>query len=310
MPLYDLVIQFRFRYIKNLGNSIVDFFSQVKGLFSTFRAIDFIDIFFVAVILFLVIRVIRETRAMQLIKGLLFLVLVYFLVTFFGMVASSYILRMIFTNILLILVILFSPEIRNILEQMGKGTTRKAFKSIFNSGVAVDIAEMKKTVDAVCKACADMSDDKIGALIVFENDSLLGDIISTGTLIDGKCSRELLCNIFYPKSPLHDGAMVIRGDSVYAAGCILPLTKNNNSVSSALGTRHRAAIGISEQSDAVAFVVSEETGAISYAVNGTLHHDISTGDMRDILTNLYIPSGTSADDKIISKITRRFKGNE
>ena len=133
MPLYDLVIQFRFRYIKNLGNSIVDFFSQVKGLFSTFRAIDFIDILFVAVILFLVIRVIRETRAMQLIKGLLFLVLVYFLVTFFGMVASSYILRMIFTNILLILVILFSPEIRNILEQMGKGTTRKAFKSIFNS---------------------------------------------------------------------------------------------------------------------------------------------------------------------------------
>ena len=306
MPLIDLVIQFKFRYLKNLGNSIIDFFSQVKGLFSTFRAVDFVDIVFVAVILFLIIRVIRETRAMQLIKGLLFLVLVYFLVTFFGMSASSYIMRMIFTNILLILVVLFSPEIRNILEQMGKGTTRKVFKNIFNSGVGVDVAEMKKTVDAVCKACAEMSDDKIGALIVFENDTLLGDIISSGTVIDGKCSKELICNVFYPKAPLHDGAMVIRSDSVYAAGCILPLTKNN-SISSALGTRHRAAIGITEQSDAIVFVVSEETGAISCAVNGNLQHDISTGDMRDILTNQYIPSDYNSDDKIISKITRRFR---
>lgn len=306
MPLIDLVIQFKFRYLKNLGNSIIDFFSQVKGLFSTFRAVDFVDIVFVAVILFLIIRVIRETRAMQLIKGLLFLVLVYFLVTFFGMSASSYIMRMIFTNILLILVVLFSPEIRNILEQMGKGTTRKAFKNIFNSGVGVDVAEMKKTVDAVCKACAEMSDDRIGALIVFENDTLLGDIISSGTVIDGKCSKELICNVFYPKAPLHDGAMVIRSDSVYAAGCILPLTKNN-SISSALGTRHRAAIGITEQSDAIVFVVSEETGAISCAVNGNLQHDISTGDMRDILTNQYIPSDYNSDDKIISKIARRFR---
>lgn len=306
MPLIQLVIQFKFRYLKNLGNTIIDFFSQVKGLFSTFRAVDFVDILFVAIILFLIIRVIRETRAMQLIKGLLFLVVVYFLVTFFGMGASSYIMRLIFTNILLILVVLFAPEIRSILEQMGKGTTRKAFKDLFNSGVAVDAAEMKKAIDAVCKACAEMSDDKIGALIVFENETLLGDIISSGTLIDAKCSKELICNVFYPKAPLHDGAMVIRDDSVYAAGCILPLTKNN-SISSSLGTRHRAAIGITEQSDAFVFVVSEETGAISYASNGSLRHDISTGDMRDILTNKFLPSEYISDDKIISKIARRFK---
>ena len=305
MPILDLTIQFKFRYIKNLINSIIDFFLQVKGLFRTFGVIDVIDIAFVAILIYLVVRVIRETRAMQLIKGLIVLVVVYFAVTFFGMGASSYIMRMIFSNILIILVILFGPEIRKILEQMGKGTARSFIKSIFNSGVAIDVAEMKKTIDAVCKSCAEMSDDKIGALIVFENDTLLGDIIASGTVVDATPSKELIGNIFYPKSPLHDGAMVIRGSSVYAAGCILPLTKNNE-LSSSLGTRHRAALGISEQSDAVVFVVSEETGDISYASNGTLRRQISTGDMRDILTELYIPDEISSDDRLISRLARRF----
>lgn len=306
MPFLDLAIQFKFRYFKNLGNSIVDFFSQIKGLFRTFGIIDIVDILFVAVVIYLVVRVIRETRAMQLIKGFLLLVVVYLVVTFLGMGASSYIMRMIFNNILIILVILFGPEIRKILEQMGKGKTTNFVKGLFNSGVAIDVAAMKKTIDATCKACAEMSDAKIGALIVFENDTLLGDIIASGTVVDGTPSKELIGNIFYPKSPLHDGAMVVRGNSIYAAGCILPLTKNND-ISSALGTRHRAALGLSEQSDAIVFVVSEETGDISCAINGTLRRKISTGDMRDILTEQYIPDSISSDDKLISKLTRRFK---
>ena len=309
MPIFDLAIEFKFRYLRNLGNTIVDFFSQVKGLFATFGVVDAVDIIFVAVIVFFIVRVIRETRAMQLIKGLLFLLFFYIVVNFFGLGATSYIMRTIFSNILIILVILFGPEIRNILEQMGIGNYRKVFMNIFNSGVAVDIADMKKTIDAVCKACAEMSDDNIGALIVFENDTLLGDIVKSGTVIDGKCTKELLGNIFYPKSPLHDGAMVIRKDSVYAAGCILPLT-NNNDLSSKLGTRHRAALGITEQSDALAIIVSEETGAISYALGGTLYQDVSTGDLRDVLTQQYIPTGGSSDEKIISKIARRFKNND
>ena len=177
MPLLDLFIQFRFRYIKNLGNSIIDFFSQIKGLFRTFGIIDVVDIIFVAALIYLVVRVMRETRAMQLIKGFLLLFLVYLVVTFLGMGASSYIMRMIFNNILIILVILFGPEIRKILEQIGKGKAQNLLKGLFNSGVAIDVAEMKKTIDATCKACAEMSDAKIGALIVFENDTLLGDII-------------------------------------------------------------------------------------------------------------------------------------
>ena len=184
MPLFDLFIQFRFRYLKNLGNSIIDFFSQIKGLFRTFGIIDVVDILFVAIVIYLVVRVIRETRAMQLIKGFLLLTIVYLVVTFLGMGASSYIMRMIFNNILIILVILFGPEIRKILEQVGKGKATNFVKELFNSGVAIDVAEMKQTIDATCKSCAEMADAKIGALIVFENETLLGDIIASGTVVD------------------------------------------------------------------------------------------------------------------------------
>lgn len=305
MP-YDVInLALRFRYFKNLGNSIINFFNQAKGLFGTFGIIDAVDIIFVALVLYMVIRIVRETRAMQLIKGLIFLAVLYGVVTFLGMGASSYILKSIFSNILIIVVILFGPEIRNILEQMGKGAARSSIRTMIHSGVAIDVAEIGKTIDAACKACAEMSDNKIGALIVFENDTLLGDIISTGTQINAKSSKELIENIFYPKSPLHDGAMIIRGDKVFAAGCILPLTHDSD-ISSALGTRHRAAIGLSQQSDAIVFVVSEETGEISVAINGTLQKNISTGDMRDILTNNFIPSGDSSDDKIITKLVRRI----
>lgn len=298
-------MELKFRYFKNLGSTIVDFFSQVKGLFGTFGVIDLVDILFVAIVLYIIIRIIRETRAMQLIKGIVFLLVLYLIVNFLGMGASSYIFKSIFSNILIIIVVLFGPEIRNILEQMGKGATRNSLRTIIHSGVAVEVAEMQKAIDATCKACTDMADDKCGALIVFENETLLGDIIASGITLDAKPSKALIENIFYPKSPLHDGAMIIRGGQIYAAGCILPLTKDN--VSSSLGTRHRAAIGISQQSDAVVFVVSEETGYISVAMNGNLQQNISSGVMRDILTEQFIPSGSSSDDKIITKLVRRIK---
>jgi len=305
MPFNLLEITFQFRYIKNLWSSIVDYFNQIKGLFGTFGFIDFIDILFVAIVLYVIIRIIRETRAMQLVKGIVFFVLLYVVINFLGMSASSYIFKEIFSNVLIILIILFGPEIRNILEQMGKGAARNSLKTILHSGVAIEVAGIKKAIDAVCKACTDMSDDKIGALIVFENDTLLGDVISSGTIIDAAPSKELIENIFFPKSPLHDGAMIIRGSQVYAAGCILPLTRDN--VSSSLGTRHRAAIGITQESDAIVVVVSEETGAISIADNGTLNRDISTGELRDILERQFIPSGSKSDEKILSKLVRRIK---
>jgi diadenylate cyclase len=306
MPLDVINLALRFRYIKNLGNTIVDYFSQVKGLFATFGIIDAVDILFVALVFYFIIRIIRETRAISLIKSIVLLAIVYFVVSFLGMGASSYIFKTIFSNILIIVFVLFSPEIRNVLEQMGKGAARNSIRAIIHSGVGLEIAETQKCIDAICKACNDMSDDKCGALIVLENETMLGDIIQTGTIIDAKPSKELIENIFYPKSPLHDGAMIIRGGNVYAAGCILPLTKDNDILSS-LGTRHRAGIGISQQSDAIVIIVSEETGYISIAQNGNLSYNVSSGVVRDVLAGQFIPQGNSSDDKIIKKLVRRIK---
>lgn len=286
-------------------DAITDLFNRIISVFSTFSVTDFFDIVVVAVVIYICIRIVRESRALQLAKGLIFFAIVYGIVVLLGMEASSYIFRTIFSNILIILVVIFAPELRKILEQVGHGATTKSIKSIIHPGVVVDIADINDAISEVCKACSDMSDQKIGALICFENNIMLGDVISTGTEIHAKVSKELVKNIFFPKSPLHDGAMVIRDGKIYAAGCILPLTKKT--VSSALGTRHRAGIGMSEQTDAIIVIVSEETGAISVVKNGVLERDISVGDLRDVLTTEFIPSGSSKDDKIIARLVRRVK---
>lgn len=286
-------------------NQIQELFDKIISVFSTFTIFDLLDIIAVTIIIYICTRILRETRAMQLAKGFVYLAVVYGIVNLLGMEASSFIFKTIFSNILIIVVILFGPEIRHILEQVGHGATAKSLKTIIHPGVAVEIAEISESIEAVCKACADMSDKKIGALICFENDTLLGDVISTGTELNAKVSKELIENVFFPKSPLHDGAMVIRDGKIYAAGCILPLTQKT--ISSALGTRHRSGIGLTEQSDAIVVIVSEETGAISVAKGGILQRGISDGDLRDILTQAFVPSGSSSDDKIISRLVRRMK---
>ncbi len=285
--------------------AITDLLNKVISVFSTFRPVDLLDIIVVAIIIYLCVRIIRETRAMQLVKGIVFIVVVYTIVNFLEMEASTIIFKQIFNNIILIVVVLFAPEIRNILEQIGKGTARKNFKTIIHPGVAVELSEIEDCIEAVTKACSNMSDTKTGALIAFENDTLLGNVIESGTIIDAKATRALVENIFYPKTPLHDGAMVIRDGKVYAAGCILPLTKKQ--LKSAFGTRHRAAVGLSEESDALVVVVSEESGAISVAKGGVIRSDISDGELRDILRNEFIPSGSFSDDKIITRLVRRVK---
>lgn len=289
-------------------DAVMDFFNRILSVFSTIRITDLLDIAMVAVIIYVCVRILRESRAMQLAKGIAFMVAVYLIVNALQMEASSYIFRSIFSNILIIAVVIFAPEFRNILEQIGKGSASRSFRTIIHSGVAVELAEMENAIEAVIRACSNMSDDKTGALIVFEKDTLLGNIIETGTVLNAKASRALIENIFYPKTPLHDGAMIIRNGAVYAAGCILPLTKK--AVISSLGTRHRAAIGLSEESDAIVVVVSEETGAISVARGGILKSDISDGDLRDILKSEFLPIGSSSDDKIISRLVKRVRKND
>lgn len=259
---------------------------------------DVLDILLMAFVIYSVIKLIRETRAIQLAKGFVLLVILYAAVYLLHMPVSSYMFSMLFSNILLVLVVIFSPEIRHALESVGRSSvSRFRFLGLKSSEELRRQEMLNSMINAVTKACADMSDKRIGALMVFERKTILGEIIGTGTRIDAEISAELLGNIFYPKAPLHDGAAIIRDARVCAAGCILPLTQNHD-VSSELGTRHRAAIGMSEQSDALVVVVSEETGAISVAFKGSLRRDLSSGDLREVLTQRFIQPAENSDNPL------------
>ena len=268
----------------NFKATVGDFFSQLWSALRGFGFSDFLDIVFVAFIVYGVIKLVRETRAVQLMKGIVILVVVYLIVSWFQMEAMSYILNQIFGVALLGVVILFQPEIRHALESMGRNNlTKLGLFSLRGDERLRNIETTRNAIISVSRACAAMSAQKVGALIVFEKDTMLGEIIKTGTGVDAEVTEELVGNIFYKGAPLHDGAMIIRNGRICAAGCILPLT-SNNSISSALGTRHRAALGVSEHCDAMTVVVSEETGAISIAYKGILMRSITSSQLRQKLT--------------------------
>ncbi len=283
------------------------YFEQIKRAIFSFNSIgDILDVLLVAFVIYSAIKLIKDTRAFQLVKGVILLAVGYFIVSLLNMEASKYLLSLLFGNLLIILVIIFSPEIRHALESVGRSSVSNI--SIFNlkNRDEKEIQEyVKGSINSICRACSDMSDKQIGALIVFEKDTMLGEISKTGTFVDASVTTELICNIFFPKAPMHDGAVIIKDGRVVSAGCILPLTGHNN-LSSELGTRHRAAIGMSETSDAIVVVVSEETGMISVAEKGVLNRNISAGDLREILTKSFIKE----NDKDNSKIKKIFRGNK
>ena len=273
---------------------LVEFFKRIgEALLSFNFTSDLLDVLFVTFIIYEAIKFIRGSRSLHLIKGLAFLGLLYLLVKLTGMEASEFLLSSLFQNALLILVVLFSPEIRNILERFGRRSlTDFSFFSFKN-----DSAYQEAVADLVndfCKAAGEMSETKTGALVVFERDAPLNEVTKSGTILDARSSTELFNGIFFKNSALHDGAVVVKDAKIYAAGCILPLTQNN-AISSDLGTRHRAAIGMSEQSDAVVVIVSEETGYISVAINGKLQRDIKTSNLREILLSNLITDNDKKD---------------
>ena len=278
-----------------------EFFEQIQRAILSFRFGDLLDVVLVAFVIYSAIKLIRDTRAIQLAKGVVLLVLAYFLVSLFNMETSKYILSLVFGNLLTILVIIFSPEIRHALESVGRSSVSNInILNFKNRDETEEQENIKNSINAVCKACGEMSDKKIGSLIVFEKETKLGEISKTGTMVDAIVTSEMIGNIFFPKAPMHDGAVIIKEGRVVAAGCILPLT-GNKEISSDLGTRHRAAIGMSENSDAVVVVVSEETGAISIARRGRLNRGISDGDLREILSKELLKNNTRENRRIIRK---------
>ncbi len=244
---------------------------------------DIIDILIVAVIVYYIITITKETKAKQLLKGIAIILAVFFVSEWLHLNALNYILSATLQVGAFALVVLFQPELRNILERMGRIDVGKFID--FSSDSTNDV--MEGSIKSVIKAACNMSASRTGALMVLERKTRLGEYISTGTLLDANVSTELLENIFVPNTPLHDGAVIIREGKVITAGCLLPLTSNTN-LSTELGTRHRAAIGLSEVTDAVIVVVSEETGKISVALEGSLTRNLSEDALERMLKRLMI----------------------
>lgn len=265
---------------------------RLVALFSSYNIItDTLDIALVAFLIFNAIKMLRETRGIQIVKGLVLVGVIYFVINLLNMQASTYLFKTILGDFILVLIILFSPEIRHALESMGR--SRLGFLNFFGAQQGDALYERKKkAVLEICKACNDMSEKKIGALIVFERETMLGDVIKTGTSVDAKVTKELIGSLFFPNSPLHDGGVIIRDGRVLSAGCILPLTSSDR-LSTELGTRHRASVGITENSDAVVVIVSEETGQISIACEGGLERDISDGVLIERLMDYLLPNKDS-----------------
>ena len=280
----------------NVRNSIVNSFNAMK----TAGPMDIIDVLIVAYILYRLMKLLKDTSAARLAKGVIWLLLIFLVASYAGLNTISFILRHSLSIGVTAAIVIFQPELRRLLEQLGKGN----ISGLLVSANDPDAAEA--AIDATVAACADMSKTKTGVLIVFERKERLGEIIATGTIVDAAPSPELLKNIFFKNSPLHDGALIMREGRIHAAGCVLPLSGNQN-LSRDLGTRHRAAVGMSESSDSVLVVVSEETGAISVAIGGMLKRHLSPEVLRKVLEAELITEN-KPDKKGISALRNIWKG--
>lgn len=253
----------------------------LKELFLNMRIRDIIDIAIVAYVVYKLMGLIKETRAEQLIKGIIFILLATQVSEWLGLYTINWILKNTLTVGVIAILVVFQPELRRGLEHIGRS---KFFANIFDKSSQ---EQPTGVIDEIIKAVQMLSQEKIGALIVIERETKLGEVIETGIHLDALVSGELIINTFIPNTPLHDGAMIIREDRIVASGCFLPLTENQG-LSKQLGTRHRAGLGITENSDSVVVIVSEETGIISLAMDGKLSRYLDIKSLKQILIDVFI----------------------
>lgn len=289
MCMYRRILCKEVNALNKVFEAIASWWEWMVSIAMNFQFKDAVDIIIVAFLIYGVVKLVRETRAGQLVKGLFLLVILFIISSYFNLVMVGRVLAYFFQFAFVAILIVFQPEIRKALEQVGRNNVGQSIAAVVTGrDRSYDRAQIRKAINAVVDGVGILQQLKMGALIVFERKTKLGDIIETGTQINCEPSGQIVGNIFFNKAPLHDGAMIIRDGMIHAAGCILPLTKNT-SVSAELGTRHRAALGVSEESDAVVVVVSEETGQISVAVNGVLARRFTRDTLRDVLEGYLIP---------------------
>ena len=288
--------------------AIRNMLNMIWNVIQTVTIMDIIDMLILSYLVYLLIKIVRETRANQLIKGILIIAAAYVVSSTIGLKAISYIIKSIVNIGLLAILIMFQPEIRRALEKAGRA---KFGLNIFNFSDTSDEITKKWNVaiEAICDSCVDLSATKTGALIVIERQTKLGEQIENGTILNARPSKELFGNIFFPNTPLHDGAVIMRDGIILAAACFLPKPQKEELINKKLGSSHRAAIGMSENSDAIIIVVSEETGQISVAENGTLVRDYTRFMLNEYLHEAILPKPVETKKKFP---VRRFfsKGDD
>ena len=280
-------------------SSIQDVFQQLAKM----NWSDYVDIIIVAIILYKVFPLIRTTGATRVAGSIVAIVVVTWLTGVLKLYTLNFFLKQLTQIGILAVVILFQPEIRRMLEHLGSVKLRQFFRGDKPQ------AEMAPIIAQTVTACEVMSREKVGALIVFARDNRLDEYFKTGSRIDGQVSEQLIRNIFFPKASLHDGAMIIRDGRIAAAGCVLPLSDSNR-LSADLGTRHRAGVGMSEASDAVVVIVSEETGTISVAVGGMLKRHLAPQTLERLLTNELCPEEQPEEDNLVLRLRQRLQKKE
>lgn len=278
---------------------IKEWMNSFLTLLGTFAWQDAIDILIITVLIYSILKLIHDTRAEQLLKGIVLILVFYALAVILRLTMVRSILKVFLEFSVILIFVIFQPELRKALEQLGSSKIRKGYlKKIFQSGFVSDEyrQRLEKAISDVADAAVVFSHTKTGALVVFERDIKLTDIATTGTILNCETSTAIFGNLFFNKAPLHDGACILRDGRIFAAGCILPL--NSKEIGNKeVGTRHRAAIGMSEVSDAVVLIVSEETGQISTAINGVLVRDYDRESLVRVLQEKLIPEEPENDKK-------------
>ncbi len=289
--------------------TIGDVFSYITNFLGLNGPLDIIrliiEISLISYVVYKSIQLVRETRALQLVKGLFFILIFSKISEVLGLKTIAYLLKGTIQLFGFSLIVIFQPELRRALEKLGSS----GFQDIMLRKTDEDRFRTISAIESVVKACTALSQEYIGALIIIERTTKIGDIVNTGTQMDAMLSSELLLNIFTPKTPLHDGAVIIRNDKIKAAACYLPLTQNPG-LSRELGTRHRAALGITEVSDAIAVVVSEESGKISYAHSGGLTRNLTPDMLRRALTKFLLDSDTDRKLFTFRKVKQDEQANK
>lgn len=286
-------------------NIIREAFENVKNYLQLISVADIIDVLIMTFIIYKVLVLIRKTQAARVLKGIALLVVALAIASLAGLNVINFLLSNTLQLGLIAILVLFQPELRRMLETVGgSGSLAKIIgKGDENSG------DMENVIAQVVSATSTLSQQRIGMLLVFERSIRLDEVVKTGTIVDSAVTSMLIRNIFFPKAALHDGATIIRDGRMLAAGCVLPLTTNNN-LSPDLGTRHRAGVGVSEVSDAVVVIVSEETGSVSVAIGGMLKRHLNSDTLAALLRNELIPSEDDDEGKGVKKVIKRIKGKK